>query len=125
MPNRTPIVDDDEVILDTLSTILQQNDCEAATATKTQDALKLMVQESFDFVLGDLHMPADSDGLTALSATHRLHPDAIAIIHSGSPDRKRAAAATVAQADRVFVKPGSLRDMVATIKGPPGKGQKP
>jgi len=60
-----------------------------------------------------------------LSAARSLNPNAIRIIHSGYPDMESAAASIVAQADSILVKPGSIKDLVPTIKSLLEKGRGP
>jgi CheY-like chemotaxis protein/phosphoribosyl 1,2-cyclic phosphodiesterase len=69
LPSRAHIlvVDDDEVILDMLSTALAIDGYEVVRATNGSEALALALRHSFDLILLDVEMP-DMDGLSACRA---------------------------------------------------------
>jgi len=63
-----------------------------------------------------LNMPLVGDGLTVVSAMRHFNPQAITLILSGFPEMEKAAAAILAQADGILVKPAGLKGLVNTIR---------
>ena len=51
------LVDDDDLLRETLTMILQHGDFEVSAASNVNDALKLIGSQTFDLLLSDLHMP--------------------------------------------------------------------
>lgn len=110
------IVDDDELIRESLTQILESEDFGVATAASVNDALKLIASQVFDVLLSDLHMPGAGDGLTVVSAMRHSNPAAVTIIFSGFPEMKEAAAAILLQADEILVKPMAPMVLVKIIR---------
>jgi len=110
------IVDDDELIRESLTQILESEDFGVATAASVKDALKLIASQVFDVLLSDLHMPGAGDGLTVVSAMRHSNPAAVTIIFSGFPEMKEAAAAILLQADEILVKPMAPMVLVEIIR---------
>jgi DNA-binding response OmpR family regulator len=110
------IVDDDELIRESLTQILESEDFVVATAASVKDALKLIASQVFDVLLSDLHMPGAGDGLTVVSAMRHSNPAAVTIIFSGFPEMKEAAAAILLQADEILVKPMAPMVLVEIIR---------
>jgi DNA-binding response OmpR family regulator len=109
------IVDDDELIRESLTQILESEDFGVATAASVKDALKLIASQVFDVLLSDLHMPGAGDGLTVVSAMRHSNPAAVTIIFSGFPEMKEAAAAILLQADEILVKPFAVEELARLI----------
>jgi CheY-like chemotaxis protein len=113
---RLLLVDDDDTVRKTLSTILEGGGFIVSTAASVNEALKLISSQTFDALLSDLHMPGAGDGLTVVSAMRHFCPKAVTIIFSGYPEMKEAAAAILMQADEILVKPMSPPVLIQTIK---------
>jgi CheY-like chemotaxis protein len=113
---RVLLVDDDEVIRDSLALVLQLGGFEVVTASNVNEALQVIGSETFDVLLSDLHMPGAGDGLTVVSAMRHLNPRAVTIIFSGYPEMKEAAAAILLQADEILVKPMAPEMLIETIR---------
>ncbi len=113
---RVLLVDDDEVIRESLALVLQLGDFEVVTASNVNEALQVIGSETFDVLLSDLHMPGAGDGLTVVSAMRHLNPRAVTIIFSGYPEMKEAAAAILLQADEILVKPMAPEMLIETIR---------
>src|SRR3989442_6108775 len=83
MPNHILIVDDEPAILDTLSSILQDESYEVSVAKGGQEALKFIKADSPpDLVLLDIWMP-DLDGIETLQRAMEAHPRLLVIMMSG------------------------------------------
>ena len=65
---RILLVDDDEVVRLTLTSVLEQCGFVITTAACVPEALKYISSETYDVLLSDLHMPGAGDGLTVVSA---------------------------------------------------------
>jgi len=79
------------------------------------EALKLIVTETFDVLITDLHMPNPSDGFAVITAMRHSQPSALTLLVSGYPDVKSAMEAILLETDDIIVKPfapGKLADIV-------------
>lgn len=110
------VVDDDEVLLSTLSKVLEINEFEVTTAGTVPEALKHISAGSFDVLLSDLHMPGAGDGLTVVSAMRHANPKAVTMLLSAFPEMGAAAHAIMLQADEILVKPMDVPALVDAIK---------
>jgi DNA-binding response OmpR family regulator len=110
------LVDDDDLIRDSLTLILKFGGFEVVTASNVNDALKVIGSQIFDVLLSDLHMPGAGDGLTVVSAMRHSNPKAVTIIFSGYPEMKEAAAAILLQADEILVKPMAPELLIEIIR---------
>src|SRR5580698_7727885 len=110
------LVDDDEVLRQTLAAVLQQHGYDVTTAGSVPEALKLITAGSYDVLLSDLHMPGAGDGLTVVSAMRHANPKAVTILLSAFPEMNAAAHAILLQADEILVKPMNVEALVAAIK---------
>jgi ActR/RegA family two-component response regulator len=110
------LVDDDEVTLLTLSTVLTHNGFDVTTATIVPDALKLISSETYDVLLSDLHMPGAGDGLTVVSAMRHSNPQAVTILLTSFPEMNAAAHAILLQTDEILVKSMDMTSLVEAIK---------
>jgi DNA-binding response OmpR family regulator len=113
---RLLLVDDDDLLRETLCMVLEHGGFEVRTAANVNEALKLIGSESFEVLVSDLHMPHDGDGLTVVSAMRHAHPKAVTLIFSAHPEMKAAAAAILAQTDDILVKPTALGNLVTVIR---------
>jgi YesN/AraC family two-component response regulator len=104
-PAKLLLVDDDEVVLSGLKSVLEAYDFEVTVASNVVDALRRIAGDSFDVLLSDLHMPGPGDGLTVVSAMRHANPRAVTILLSAYPDMRKAVSAILAQADEIMVKP--------------------
>src|SRR4026208_2612536 len=82
------VVDDDEVIRDTLCELLAQ-DYSCQTADTAEDALAKLEAQAFDVVLTDISMPGLS-GMWFLSRVLQLCPRTAVIMVSGLSDHEQA-----------------------------------
>jgi ActR/RegA family two-component response regulator len=109
------IVDDDDLVLETLRLTLTRGGFQVVAAANVKDALKHVSSESFDVLVSDLHMPAPGDGLTVVSAMRHFHPQAVTILLSAFPEMSEAAKAILEQTDEVLVKPMNYNALIGTI----------
>jgi CheY-like chemotaxis protein len=119
------MVDDDEVALFTLVTLLQEEGFDVTSASSVLEALKLISSEAFDVLLSDLHMPGAGDGLTVVSAMRHANPNAVTILLSSFPEMSAATQAILLQADQILVKPLDITSLVETIRQRLAVGTRP
>ena len=98
-----------------MSLVLQSKGFEVTLAASVTEALKLIMTESFDVLITDLHMPNPSDGFAVITAMRHTQPDALTLLVSGYPDVKSAMDGILLQADDIIIKPfdaGTLAELV-------------
>jgi ActR/RegA family two-component response regulator len=110
------LVDDDELVSETLKTILEMNQFHVSVAGNVVEALHLIDTQTFDALLSDLHMPGAGDGLTVISAMRHKHPDTITLLFTGYPALKEAMDAILLQADEILVKPMPIPEIISLIR---------
>ena len=115
-PTKILVVDDDEVVRESLGIALEANDFEVVVAGSVNEALQHIAAQTFDVLLSDLHMPDTGDGLTVVSAMRHSNPKAVTLIFSGYPEMKEAAAAILLQADEIWTKPLAIDKLVHNIR---------
>jgi two-component system, NtrC family, response regulator PilR len=108
------VVDDDEVIRETLCELLSgQHACQ--TADTAEEALAKLGAQSFDVVLTDISMPGLS-GMELLNRLRRLYPDTPVIIISGLTDEEQAQSLIELGAFDYLLKPFRLEVVEDSVK---------
>jgi YesN/AraC family two-component response regulator len=115
------LVDDNELIRESLKEVLEFEQFLVTTAADVSEAIHLIDTEPFDVLLSDLHMPGAGDGFTVISAMRHKHPNAITLLFTGYPALKEAMSAILLQADEILVKPMPIPDVVSLIRERLGK----
>jgi len=110
------LVDDDENVRFGLGELLESKGFEITTAASVHEALKLIISETYDVLLSDLHMPGAGDGLTVVSAMRHANPRAVTLLLTAYPEMGAATHAILLQADQILVKPMKLPALVEVIK---------
>jgi DNA-binding response OmpR family regulator len=113
--HRVLLVDDDEAVREMMSATLEGKGFDVVPAASVTEALKLIVTESFEVLITDLHMPNPSDGFAVVTAMRHSQPEALTLLVSGYPDVKSAMDAILLEADHIIVKPfeaGKLAELV-------------
>lgn len=109
------LVDDDEIIRITLSTLLRNKGFEVTVASGVAEALQIINTRAFDVLLTDLHMPGAGDGLTVVSAMRHANPKAVRMLLSSFPEMESATRAILSQTDEILVKPMEISALVDSI----------
>src|ERR1700734_1653019 len=110
------LVDDDEIILHTLSKLLKHKGFTVTAAGSVLEALTLINSGVYDVLLSDLHMPGAGDGLTVVSAMRHSNPKAVTMLLSGFPEMDAAARAILKQTDQILLKPIEVTALIEAIK---------
>ncbi len=76
------VVDDDAIILDSLSEFLRVQGYRVETAGDTRTALDQLQRGAFNVVISDVNLP-DSDGFELLRAVRQRHPQIVTILITG------------------------------------------
>jgi|SRR4030095_1034426 two-component system, NtrC family, response regulator PilR len=108
------VVDDDDVIRDTIYELLSQEYL-CRTAESAEQALAHLEAESFDVVLTDVSMPGLS-GLELLSHVSKHYPDTPVILISGLSDQEHAQALTEMGAFDYLLKPFRLEVVEKSVR---------
>jgi DNA-binding response OmpR family regulator len=113
--HRILLVDDDHAVRAMMNATLERKGFQVVAVATVTEALRLIVTESFDVLITDLHMPNAGDGFTLVTAMRHSQPDALTLLVSGYPDVQSAMAAILLEADEIIVKPfeaGKLAELV-------------
>ena len=108
------IVDDDDVIRDTLCELLA-SDHYCQTASTAEDALQKLEARHFDVVLTDISMPGLS-GRELLRRVLRLYPELPVIVISGLSDQDQAQSLIGAGAFDYLLKPFRLEVVEESVR---------
>lgn len=108
------LVDDEEIILKSLSRDLEQEDYDIITASCGKEALEKLAEESCDLVVTDLAMPG-MDGNRLLKKIKKIYPGTGVIILTGFGDLSSAIDALRLGADDYLLKPCDSQELVIRI----------
>jgi DNA-binding response OmpR family regulator len=89
---------------------------EVVAAANLPQALRLIVTESFDVLVTDLHVPNPTDGLAIVTAMRHSQPNAVTMLVSGFPDVQSAMAAVFLEANEVIVKPFEVWQLTELVE---------
>ena len=98
------LVDDDLLILQAISSALEQEGYNVTTAANGKNAIELIEENNFDLVLTDLVMDP-VDGMGVLKKAKEKNPESIVIILTGFGDLISAIEALRLDADDYMLKP--------------------
>ncbi len=104
------LVDDDNVILETVSANLKQRGYALTTAESGEEAIMLMKSKNFHLVLTDLKMKQVS-GIQVLKEAKKSNPEALVIILTGFADVTSAIEALRLRAEDYLIKPFELEEL--------------
>lgn len=121
---RILVIDDEELVLATLSAMLEENGYEVLEAGDGKEALRLLRMASLrereqeggmpKVVITDMNMP-ERDGTQMIVDLRRLHPELRIIAISGS-GRDLLNMAETLGADRILQKPFELEQLLETVR---------
>lgn len=109
------IVDDEEMIRETLKDILINEDYKTEEAKDGQEALNLIKNQSFDCILLDIKMPG-MDGMEVLDQSMQIAPDTPVVMITGHGNEESAFEAAKKGAYDFITKPPDLNRLLVTIR---------
>jgi len=109
------MVDDDEAICRTLSTILQAEGYQTTTTTTAKEAIEKAKTQFFNMALLDIKLP-DMEGTQLLAQLQEISPQTIKIMITGYPSLQNAVEALNYGADSYIMKPVDPAELLKTIK---------
>ena len=114
--HRVLLVDNDEAVRAMMTRALELKGYEVVAAANLPQALRLIVTESFDVLVTDLHVPNPTDGLAIVTAMRHSQPNAVTMLVSGFPDVQSAMAAVFLEANEVIVKPFEVWQLTELVE---------
>ena len=115
MPAKVLIVDDEKDFLDIMAERLRARGVEVSTTISAENALKMVLKETYDVVIMDLMMP-EMDGFKALKLFKETRPDLpIILLTANVPEEKCIEAIQLGAMD-VIEKPADLNLLTQKIK---------
>ena len=115
MPAKVLIVDDEKDFLDIMVERMSARGMEVSTAISAENALNMVLKESYDAVIMDLMMP-EMDGFKALKLFKETRPDLpIILLTANVPEEKCMEAIKLGAMD-VIEKPADLNLLTQKIE---------
>lgn len=108
------VVDDEELVRESLSEILRLEGYTVHTAASGEEALEMLQVEPYDLVLLDLKMPG-MDGVEVMKTISKNIPDTKVILLTGHGSLESAVEALRAGAQDYLIKPASSRDLLTSV----------
>lgn len=109
------VVDDDEVMRQTLSDVLKKRGYAVSTADTGAQALSVVKDQLFDLILLDIRLP-DMDGLDVLKSIKEVESDLMVIVMTAYSDVQNAVMAMKTGAYDYIDKPFELEELKILIK---------
>jgi len=82
---KTLLIDDDELIRDSLSMAFHNKGCAMRVAETAEEGLKALQEETFDIIISDFRLPG-IDGLKFLKMAGMTHPQAVKFLITAYKD---------------------------------------
>ena len=108
------LVDDEEIILNSIGTDLRQENYDVTLATSGEEAVTLLQDSRFDLVVTDLSM-SGLDGIQVLKEAKKIHSLTGVIILTGYGDMTSAIDALRLGADDYVLKPCGSDELIIRI----------
>ncbi len=106
------VVDDEEIIRDFLSEVLE--DYSVTVASDGDEAIEKLKKKHYDLVITDLRMPRVS-GEEVVKAAHEINPDARVIVISGYSSLYTVSQSVAHGACAFLSKPFSIKELLQTV----------
>lgn len=120
MPKRILIIDDEELVVRSLSNALKKSGYDVTIAKRSEDAIIMVEEEKFDLIISDIRMP----GLNGVETMRRVFESlkdrdvnkVPAIFITGYADEKLEAEARSLNPKAYILKPFDLEDFLKKVK---------
>jgi len=111
---RLLIVDDDASLLNVLAKGLSTG-WDVTTAGNANDALRILNEQQFDFIITDYEMGASHDGVWLLKKAIQINSKMRRILYSGSAPEEQTMSENPGLIDIFIEKPAGLQDIMAAL----------
>jgi DNA-binding NtrC family response regulator len=111
---KTLLVDDDELIRDSLSIAFKNKGCFIRAAESAEEGLKAIKEEQFDIIISDFRLPG-INGLDFLKLATVTHPNAVHILITAYRDDYMFSEAVRLGVAEFIQKPFSVKALVALL----------
>lgn len=111
---KTLLVDDDELIRDSLSIAFKNKGCFMRAAGSAEEGLKAIKEEQFDIIISDFRLPG-LNGLDFLKLATMTHPQAVHILITAYRDEYLFSEAIRMGVTEFIDKPFSVKALVALL----------
>ena len=115
MSAKVLLVDDEKDFIDIMAERMGARGMEVSAAGSAEDALKMVIAESYDAVIMDLMMP-EMDGLKALKLFKKLRPELSIILLTANVPEEKCLEAIKLGAMAVIEKPADLSLLTQKIE---------
>ena len=115
MSAKVLLIDDEKDFLDIMAERMSARGLDVATAGSAEDAIKMVIAESYDAVIMDLMMP-EMDGLKALKLFKNLRPELSIILLTANVPQETCLEAIKLGAMAVIEKPADLNLLTQKIE---------
>jgi DNA-binding NtrC family response regulator len=109
------IIDDEEIVCDGLSRVLEREGYPVDYTTDNESALNLIKEKEYDIILLDINMPVKS-GLHLLPEIKAISVDSLIIMVTAYSDTEMAVKSMKAGACDYFVKSSNCDELLNKIK---------
>lgn len=113
--NRILVVDDEDALRTVLSSELEGEGYQVASAGDGQEAINILQTREFDLILLDIKMP-NVDGFEVLKFVKERHPKTKVVMLTGFADLKNAIESKKLGAEDFVSKPYDLVDLLTTVE---------
>jgi DNA-binding NtrC family response regulator len=120
MSLRVLLVDDEEIVRQTIGDYMSECGYQVETAVDGYQALEVLQQQACDVALIDVRMPG-MDGLELLARARQMHPEMSMIVITGHGDPEMESKVREQKATGFLIKPVSLRqldDLLRQLESP-------
>jgi CheY-like chemotaxis protein len=114
VPGAVLVVDDEELLRDLLTRILQRNGLRVLTAANGEEALEVLEANKVSVVVSDVAMP-QMDGLKLLAKVKESNPDLPVLLVTGQTGKHSRDQAEAAGADGYVAKPFKSTEILQSI----------
>jgi DNA-binding NtrC family response regulator len=111
---KTLLVDDDELIRDSLSIVFNNKGCFICTAETAEEGLQALQKDRFDIIISDLRLPG-KDGLQFFGSARHTQPHALCVLITAYGDTHVASDASAMGIDEFIEKPFSVGVLVESL----------
>jgi DNA-binding NtrC family response regulator len=111
---KTLLVDDDDLIRDSLSLAFSSRGCAIRTVESAEEGLEAMQNENFNIVISDLRLPGEG-GIAFLQAAASRHPEAVNVLLTAYRDDHLLAETDFVDIHELVEKPFSAGSLASTL----------